>query len=530
MPLTADGRRIAPQTATEIRAEIVQSPAAVAAGQGRGAVLIAAAVWLAVGAGVGVRAYGYARNPSLWIDEAMLALNVIHRTPAELLQPLDLNQGAPVGFLLSSKLMVKWFGPSEYALRFLPFLAGMLGFAAFVPLAYQMLPLAPARLAVVLFALSPYLAGYCAEFKQYGPDAAVAAMLMLVGLPVWRGTAGPWRVAGFALAGAAAVWVSHPAAFVLGGIGTAALADAIIGRDRDAIYARLLAVGCWAFSFGVCFLLFTRKLGMNQYLLDYWAGKFMPFPPKSPGDLAWVAMHYFELFQKPGGLNADSWGLAGVAGLCFLVGAAVMARTDWRSCVALVGPVGLCLMASAVQKYPFAGRLMLFAVPGLLLVTAFGAWQIADRLLRDLPVAAWALVAILVGAGAIESYWLVSQKPLHHEEAREALADVWNEWQDGDRLYVSGGAAPAFAYYHPRFPLPTNAAVLGSDDRNSPQTHWRDELKPLAGNRRVWVVAAHLRGGEDKLIRAYLDGMGRCDRLTVREDAVVLRYDLSGSK
>src|SRR5687767_15949181 len=101
----------------------------------------------------------------------MLALNVVHRTPAELLRPLDLNQGAPVGFLLASKLIVSWFGGGEYALRAIPLAAALAGMGLFALLAYRALPLTAARYAAALFALSPYLAGYAAEFKQYGLDA-----------------------------------------------------------------------------------------------------------------------------------------------------------------------------------------------------------------------------------------------------------------------------------------------------------------------------------------------------------------------
>lgn len=529
--ITTDGRRLLPFE-TQVRATIVESPAPrsaprVAPPSRRLDTLLVVGVWVAVAAGLGVRVNGYAQNYSFWIDEAMLGLNVVHRTSAELLQPLDLNQGAPVGYLQLAKLCVRAFGPSEYSLRLPSLVAGLLGFAAFVPLAYRMLPAGAARLATVLFALSPYLAGYCAEFKQYESDAAIAAGLLLLGLPAWRGQAGPGRLAGLAVAGAVAVWFSHPSAFVLGGVGTAVLADAAVRRDRKALVGGVLAVGCWAVSFGVCYLLFTRKLGMNPFLMDFWAGRFMPLPPKGPGDLAWLVMHYFELFQKPGGLNADTWGLAGVAGLCYLAGAVALGKADWRTVVALVVPMALCLFASGLKKYPFANRLMLFAVPAMLLLTAYGAWAVAALLRPGLPGVGAGVMGILIGAGFMESYWLVAQKPLHGEQAREALAQVWDGWQEGDKLYVFYGAAPAAGYYHPRFPFPADAVVVGDYNRNGPQEKFHDELKQLKGNKRVWAVVAHRQTHEETAIRAYLDGMGKREELTRRPDAVVMRYDLS---
>src|SRR5579883_2362813 len=158
--------------------DIVRSPAAPP--RGHWARLIPPLlVGLALVAGVGLRVLAYARNPSLWIDEAMLALNILYRGPAELFEPLDMNQGAPVGFLLAAKACVAGFGGNEFSLRLIPFAASLAGVVLFGVFAYRALPLTAARYAVALFALSPYLAGYAAEFKQYGLDATIGVGLLL---------------------------------------------------------------------------------------------------------------------------------------------------------------------------------------------------------------------------------------------------------------------------------------------------------------------------------------------------------------
>lgn len=55
-------------------------------------------------AGIYMRVKTYLFNRSLWLDEASLALNIVTRGFWNLLNPLDHNQGAPVGFLLATKL------------------------------------------------------------------------------------------------------------------------------------------------------------------------------------------------------------------------------------------------------------------------------------------------------------------------------------------------------------------------------------------------------------------------------------------
>jgi hypothetical protein len=470
-----------------------------------------------VAIGVGLRGHAYLRNPSLWIDEAMLALNVVHRTTPELLQPLDLNQGAPVGYLFLSKLTVKLLGTGELALRLPSFVAGVAGLFLFVALAYRALPLAAARLAVVLFALSPFLIGYSAEFKQYELDATIAVALVTVGLPVWRNEAGQGRAVGLALAGAASVWFSHPAAFVLGGVGLAILADAAARRDRAALAARTAVVACWAASFAACYWFVLRKLGLNPYLLDYWSGKFLPLPPTRPGDFAWVVHHILEFFERPGGFAAAGFGAGGLAAACCFVGALALAKADWRLLVALATPLGLALLASGLQKYPFAGRLLLFAVPAALLLVAYGAALIAGRVGSSVRGAGLVVVGVLV-VPLLAQCWALVKQPLHAEDAREVVAHVRANWRDGDRLYVTAGAAPAFAYYQRDGAFPADAVRTGRD--------YRADLEPLRGSRRVWVVVAHRSPAELAALRAHLDMMGRCDEAVRGADAEALRYDL----
>src|SRR5207244_11823416 len=57
---------------------------------------------------------------SLWLDEALLALNIVRRPLSGMFRPLDYNQGAPVGFLLLEKLVTHAFGNGELSLRLIP--------------------------------------------------------------------------------------------------------------------------------------------------------------------------------------------------------------------------------------------------------------------------------------------------------------------------------------------------------------------------------------------------------------------------
>ena len=56
---------------------------------------------------------------SLWIDEARLALNIVNKSTIELLKPLEMNQVAPVGFLVTEKLFCSLFGYKDWVFVYL---------------------------------------------------------------------------------------------------------------------------------------------------------------------------------------------------------------------------------------------------------------------------------------------------------------------------------------------------------------------------------------------------------------------------
>ena len=91
-----------------------------------------AALYALVAAGVALRLWQYLANASLWIDEIALAQNVLFWPLAHLLgQPLALDQVAPPGFLAAVKGVTWVVGPSERALRFVPFAGGVAGLLIF---------------------------------------------------------------------------------------------------------------------------------------------------------------------------------------------------------------------------------------------------------------------------------------------------------------------------------------------------------------------------------------------------------------
>src|SRR5688572_28999727 len=76
-------------------------------------------------AGFLLRLRQYLMGRSLWLDEAMLALNIVNRNLGDLFKPLDYDQGASIGFMLVEKTFGLIFGRNEFSLRLFPFLVGL---------------------------------------------------------------------------------------------------------------------------------------------------------------------------------------------------------------------------------------------------------------------------------------------------------------------------------------------------------------------------------------------------------------------
>lgn len=137
-------------------------------------------VWFVISVGIFLRVVQYLLDRSLWIDEAFVALNIINRSYAELLQPLDYNQGAPFGFLVIEKFIVQVFGDSEYSLRLLPFISGIAALFLFYWVARRLSNWSTTVIALALFALCDRAIYYSAEVKQYSSDVAIALILYLL--------------------------------------------------------------------------------------------------------------------------------------------------------------------------------------------------------------------------------------------------------------------------------------------------------------------------------------------------------------
>jgi len=478
--------------------------------------------------GLFLRVYFYAVNRSLWFDEAALARNLVSRSFLDLLEPLESNQGAPIGFLVLQKLVISMLGSRDYVLRLIPLLAGL----ASVPLMYAVSKQYGGQLSacvsLALFALSPRLIYYSSELKQYSTDVLAALVLLLIVPKCLENKAKPHAFVALGIAGSVAIWLSHPSLFVLAGIALTLGLVFAVRRDKDRVFWLIGIGAAWVTSLGLLYLVSLRHLESNTDLVNYWSGSFAPIPSWS--NLGWYYDAWIGLLRDPATLPIS----AITVGLLIL-GIFSFAFRRLPLMFVLLAPFLLTLIASALGKYPFSGRLLLFLVPLLFLLLAEGVervWMVLLRVNRPMAGLVTACLIVYLLWTPIAAAYENLQSPPLGEEIKPAMSYLSQGYQSTDLIYVYIGAEPAFAFYAPVYGFDRNDYIVGVWARNDPGQYLQD-VDRLRGSQRVWFVFSHncswCTVNEQDFILEHLNEIGVKTGELITSGAAVYLYDLAES-
>ena len=384
----------------------------------------------------------FIRNPSLIVDDAMLALNVATRSFGGLLRPLSLEQTAPPGFLWALKAFTVVLGVNEFALRALPLIAGVILPYAVWRLARRILDAGPALLAAAVAAFSPILLQYSITAKPYVVDALAAVIVLQCALTVLDHpdeSRGWWRLVG---AGAGALLFSTPAVFVLAGVAVA-LALSQPRRPRLAV-----AAGVWGAVFAAIYFNITRPESATPYMRSFWAARFIPPSTWPDPGVVWNVVK-----RLPAGTLMLARGTSEPTLLFWALGTLGMWRLAGKRrdvAVLLVTPIGVILAAAALSLYPISPRVDLFAAPiGFLLFGAALGWT---EDLGGLARVGARTLAVLFVAGLA---WLgVKTDPW-----APGLRSVTQAAMGEQPVYIYSAAIPAWAFYSTDWTHPDTARL-----------------------------------------------------------------------
>ena len=474
--------------------------------------------WGLIALGIVLRVPLYLANRSLWNDEASLAANLVGRSFIQLCKPLSYAQGAPMGFLFLQRAFVLTLGDSEFALRLVPLLASI----ALLLLCHRIARLCfdpvTGLTALAMMAMSKSLIFYSVELKQYSSDAAVSLLIAWLGMRTRNGS--PARaVVAFGIVGIIAAWFSHPAVFVLAGVGGALVIErALAGQFHRALQIAL-AAAMGGMSALCHYFFFAGSLTQDPYLMRWWKKGMMPLRPPA-ATVNWLKEMLPQGFDGAFG-TTGKWTLIAL----FLCGIVTLLRQRRAGLLAMwIAPALVTLMASGLHKYPFSDRLILFLLPLMLLVAAAGAGGLWNGPPRWFKWLAPILLVALLGEPAISDVKTIFRRPLK-EEMRPAIAYLKIHRQPGDRIFVYCLGHPGFDYYARRVGIDASQATYCM--RGDGKAFLRGQLAPVIGVSRVWVVRTTTDQLSENDLLAVLESEGKPlgDRFAARNVRVDL-YDL----
>jgi hypothetical protein len=361
--------------------------------------------WLAIGLGVLFRVVEFAWTRAYWEDETALAANVVGRPVFELDRPLVRCQMASPGFLVAVRIWSRAIGGSIPALRLSALACGIGVLFAMRSTARRYVSAAAVPVAIALAAVSDDLIYYATEFKQYSADLLIALGCWAMGIGLASAQIRPRRWLTAVALGVAATWCSQTAILILGGVAATLGLSAILRKDRGRVAATCGLGLAWAASFAGAYVVSSRQIdeGCRRFLWLWWDFAFLRLPPTSLAEAQQDFWQLVNVFVNPAGLetffNPVVTGLLGLA--LFAIGGLAMTFRGRRTALAmLMVPVLLAIVASALRRYPFHNRLIVFLTPAFLLPVAEGCAEVGRRLgpLAGRLLVAFLLLAPLVGA------------------------------------------------------------------------------------------------------------------------------------
>jgi len=405
--------------------------------------------------GVLLRAIHFGFGRMLWLDEAMVALNLEARSGAEFLAPLDFSQVAPVGWLLLEDWVVSLFNNYEYASRLPAFFAGVLSLFLFYKIAVKEFSPPVAFVAVFVFSTSFMLAYFSAELKPYAFDVLLWAICALIALR----SIGLERLGVRELALLSATFLigsatTFAAPMVVGGIGGVLIIRALLHKDYRAFVVLSLAAGVAA----AIYLYLSLSSYQPQIELGgldlggvghYFNRLYAPFPPTSLSDIVWYPQVLNDTFGTLFGVES-----AYIFILLAGAGTVILARRDAKMAALMLGPVIVALALSALKIYPIMPRLALYLIPIAILLAGYALEMLFAKTPSLIKLGVFGVLLLMcigsVGLFRYESFFAPanSSKDLSAE-----MATLSKSVQPDDVIAVRHWSLPAFLMYRHKFQL-----------------------------------------------------------------------------
>lgn len=508
---------------------------------------------------------------SLWTDEAWVANSVLADTLSQMFYYDRWLQCTPPLLLILVRYNVKIFGLSNYTLRAIPSMFGLLALVLFAELSCRVLRRPYAWLATAIIAVSPIAIVASKQLKQYSSDLAASVVILLVLWTYrkerdrrhWRWLLGAFIIL---LTLSYMVVIFIPLAIIVIYSSTPKREPGVASQSRRARTAWFI-VAVTSLS-SVIYFIFIRSNVSPRLTLNFRSG----FPQ---GDAVEILRFYAKLIEvsifyvlplhwMPLFASLPSWLLASsiflAAAMLCLATAAVLQQTDrmYLAAFCLV-PLFTLLTLNVARMYPVSRlNLALCILPSGAIGLALGVeavWESFVRLslsassrkvLRGVA-AVLGLVFVSIPA-TMPQLWLDYQR----EDAEGAIRHLKSNAVSDDLIYVHASAAETSRLYFRM--LGWDAAPLVYGQTGSPccgRKSQPDDVLPSelqyhgdfddvirgARFRRLWLVFtgrrehwAYLKRDESEILTKRLYRLGCSNKSTTRlTNQVVYEFECNSA-
>jgi hypothetical protein len=237
--------------------------------------------------------------------------------------------------------------------------------------------------ALIFFAFSDDLVYYSSELKPYSCDLALALSIQLVASDALGSHPNIRSTVSLVSLAIAAPWLSFPSVFIVAGCGVALLLDRISrGSWREVGWFASIGLS-WSASFILAYRASSALLGDPVKMNVFWDFAFLPMSANRT-DLVGIGGVLLECFVNPLNL-VPSWlppQVVALPVLLLFVGGLSLAQRRPTFFLMLSLPIALAIIAAAIKKYPFHGRLILALFPVFALMIAEATDWLRDRVGR----------------------------------------------------------------------------------------------------------------------------------------------------
>ena len=423
-------------------------------------------------------------NRSLWLDEAMLSLNIINKSYIELLSPLEMGQVAPIGFLYIQKFATSIFGNYDWVLRVVPFLAFIFSIPSLFFVTKKLFNSTQlALLTSAFFSINVTLIWYAVEAKQYSVDVLVAILIVLCALN-FNSKDNNKSLFLYGLIGVVSVWFSNISIIMLFTVGLYSLFLSI-GKEKKKKYLVFIPLFSWVISFLIYYICFIYNHPHTDHMVNYWKDNFLPQNIFSAEFYSFLSVKIRILFQ-----DILSFSQFWIFPLFFsIVAIKILLKKKKSKYLYLpIFPLLLHLILSSFQLYPFHKRLILYLTPFITILFTFGfvsTYKYLTKKVGRVPK----LILFIPILFLIKP--LAKELPFEKEEIKKSLKYIDEHISSNEPIYVYYASKAAFIFYVNRYHNITvaNPVFFGESYRKDWDTY-SGEIQEITQSE-IWLIFSH---------------------------------------